>query len=175
MFSRNSQPSSSSHTAPDVEFRTDVVDLFAENLVSAQRVSKLLNKASKAGITNISSKVQQTKGKNQARSLTRFKLKRTKWPDYFWFQCRVWDRKAKKEMLSWIPVHLPSEILEVILQLGNKDVILSEARLDTDGRKHLQWMREQLGVSELWGWGIHGDGIPCNDDRTESTIMLSIN
>ena len=54
-------------------------------------------------------------------------------------------------------------------------VLLSEDNLDTAGKKHMAWMREQLQVEELMGWGMHGDGIPCNYDRTESVVMISLN
>ena len=175
MFSRNSQPASSSQAPAWQTFQEDVEDLYAENLVSAQRTSKLLDKATKAGISQINPKIRKTIGKNQARDLTRNKLRWSKWPDYYWFSCRLRDRRTDKEFTTEIPMNLPLEILEVLWDLGTADVLLSEANLDTAGKKHMQWMREQLGVSELLGWGMHGDGIPCNYDRTESVIMISLN
>ena len=175
MFSRNSQPASSSHAPPWEAFQEDVEDLCAENLVSAQRTARLLDKASKAGISQINPKIRRTIGKNQARDLRQGKLKWSKWPDYYWFSCRLWDRKAAKEFTTEIPINLPLEVLEVLWDLGTADVLLSEVNLDTAGKSHLKWMREQLGVSELLGWGMHGDGIPCNYDRTESVIMISLN
>ena len=59
--------------------------------------------------------------------------------------------------------------------MGNAEALLSEANLDTAGKDHMKWMREQLGASTLLGWGLHGDGIPCNYDRTESVVMISLN
>ena len=175
MFSRNSQPSSSSAAPPWQAFQEDVEDLYAENLVSAQRISKVLDKATKAGISQINPKVRRTIGKNQARDVTRFKIKWSKWPDYYWFSCRLLDRKTQKEYTTDIPVNLPLEILEVLWDLGDAEVLLSEANLDTAGKHHMKRMREQLGVTQLLGWGMHGDGVPCNYDRTESVIMISLN
>ena len=63
----------------------------------------------------------------------------------------------------------------MLWDLGDAEALLSEANLDTAGKKHMKWMREQLGASTLLGWGLHGDGIPCNCDRTESVVMISLN
>ena len=70
---------------------------------------------------------------------------------------------------------LPLDVLEMIWDLGAKDVLLSSDHLDTDGKKHMAWMKEHLQVEELIAWGMHGDGIPCNYDRTESVVMISLN
>ena len=175
MFSRNSQPASSS-TAPAWQvFQEDAEDLYAENIVSAQRIAKLLGKASDAGIAGINPKVRRTIGKNQARDITKSKLKWSKWPDYYYFDCRLYDRKKQEEYVHCIPVNLPLEILEVLWELGDPQVLLSESNLDSAGKKHMRWMRDHLQVDVLWGWGLHGDGIPCNYDRTESVIMISLN
>lgn len=175
MFSRASQPSSSSHVPPEVAFEDDVADLYAENLVSAQRVSKLLDKATKAGVKNINAKVKRTIGKNQARSFTRHRLRRTKWPSYYWFDCRVRHKRTQDEFVTQICMVLPHEVLDMLVELGDLEALLSEVNLDTAGKKHMQWMRDQLRVEQLLGWGMHGDGIPCNYDRTESVVMISLN
>ena len=175
MFSRASHPSSSSNAPPVQEFEDDVGDLFADNLVSGQRVAKLLSKAAKAGLKGLSKKVQKTSGRNQARAITRHKLRRTKLPDYYWFDCRVRNRRDDSEYTTSIPMNLPLEVLEVIWDLGLESVLLCTDNLDTDGKKHLDWMKEQLGVEQIWGWGLHGDGVPCNYDRTESVVTIVLN
>ena len=175
MFSRNRQPSSSSHAPAWQVFQEDIEDLYAENLVSGQRIAKVLDKAAKAGIAEISPKLRKTTGKNQARAITKGKLKWSKWPDYYWFPCRLRDRRTNTTYTQDIPINLPLEILEVLWELGDAAVLSSESNLDTAGKKHMQWMRQALGVSQLLGWGLHGDGVPCNYDRTESVVMMSLN
>ena len=175
MFSRNSQPASSSNAPAWQAFQEDVEDLYSENLVSAQRIAKVFDKAAAAGIPEITPKIRKTIGKNQARDLQRSKLKWSKWPDYYWFDCRLRDRRTDVEFTAKIPINLPLEILLVLWNMSDDAHIMSEANLDTAGKKHMRWMRDQLGVSELLGWGMHGDGIPCNYDRTESVIMISLN
>ena len=66
MYSRNSQPASSSNAPAERTFVEDVEDLLGENLVSAQRTAKLLDKATKAGILGINRRIRKTTGRNQA-------------------------------------------------------------------------------------------------------------
>jgi hypothetical protein len=51
MFSRAQQPSSSSGARPEQDLQKDLEDLFADNLVSAGRVSRLLEKKTKLELT----------------------------------------------------------------------------------------------------------------------------
>jgi len=180
MFQRGQQPASSSNAPPELDFMEDVEDLYADNFISAQRCQKVLEKAARAGIKNIVKQVKpglvrKSLGKNLARDITRRKLRSTKWPDYYWFDCRVWDRKQDKEVRKPICIFLIHEILETIWKLGLAEVLLGTNNYDQLSKEHMQWMREQLGVEELWGFGIHGDGVPCNYDRTESVVVISIN
>jgi len=180
MFHRGQQPASSSNAPPELDFMEDVEDLYADNFISAQRCQKVLEKAAKAGIKNIVKRVKpgfvrKSLRKNLARDITRRKLRGSKWPDYYWFDCRVWDRKQDKEVRKSICIFLIHEILETIWKLGLAEVLLGTDNYDQLSKEHMQWMREQLGVEELWGFGIHGDGVPCNYDRTESVVVISIN
>ena len=176
MFQRNAQPAVSQNAAPEVNFSNEVEDLVADNCISARRAAKLLHKATKAGVPGISKKTMRLgKNKNQARDLTRKKLRYSKWPQPYYFQCRVKDRRTKVEYVTTICCLLIHEILKIIWDLGAPDVLLSEACLDSKGKEHMQWMREQLHVEHLLGFGLHGDGVPCNYDRTESVVVISMN
>jgi len=175
MFSKHRLPKTSDGEAPNVAFQEDVEDLYAENLISANRCQQLLGKAHKAGVKVLKKTVKQLFKKNAARSVLNRRLKNTKWPDKYWAEVRVWDKKTQSEGKQWICIHLIHELLDTIFQLGLKEVILSEDMLDHVGKDHMQWMRTSLGVAELLGFGIHGDGVPCNYDRTESVEVISLN
>ena len=175
MFSKNRLPKTSLGEAPHVALQRDLEDLYAENLISANRCQTLLGKAHRAGVKEFKKTAKLFLKKNAARALVRRRLKNTKWPDKYWAEVRVWDKKNKPETKQWICIHLIHEILDMIFLLGNKEVILSEDNLDHVGRDHLQWMRKALSLDELLGFGIHGDGVPCNYDRTESVEMISLN
>ena len=156
MFQRGQQPASSSHAPPELDFMEDIEDLYADNFISAQRCQKVLDKAAKAGIKNIVTEpkkagvVRSSMGKNLARDITRRKLKGSKWPDKYWFDCRVWDRKRDKEVTAKICIFLIHEILMTIWNLGLPEVILGTDNYDKVSKDHMDWMKEQLGVEELF-------------------------
>ena len=174
---------SSSSTPAATVFTEDVEGLVAENLISAGRCQRILRKSVKAGIKKqlgrFAKKVagkNETKNskKNAARTFRRAKLHSTKWPEQYEFDARVWDRRTNKEVVTKISILLIHELLEVICKLGLMEVICSTENLDKQGKSHLEWMKQQLQVSELFGFGIHGDGIPCNWDKSVSVIMISL-
>ena len=181
MFQRNQGPATSSATAPEVEFEDDVTDMFAENAVSAARATVLLHKAKRAGMKLATRFIKRIPGntkkktKNMARNLRKSLRKNDKWPDPYWFDARVWDRKLDKEVIKKICILLPSEVLETIWKFGLKEVLLGTGNYDKLTKHHHEWMKQQLNVQELLGFGFHGDGVPCNYDRTESVMLTSIN
>ena len=130
MFQRNAGACGSRDTA-GAEFAADVEDLFSENLVGAHRTAKLLGKAEAAGVADINPRITKKKGRNHARALKRHKLKTSKWPSYYWFPCRVRNRKTNEEMTVDIPIFLPLEILEMIWKLGRSEVLLEEEGIAT--------------------------------------------
>jgi len=181
MFQRGAPPATSSNTDAGVEFEDDVQDLYAENAISATRAAHLLSKAKNAGIKIATKFIKKMPGvkpkfaKNCARNLRRSIRKDDNWPDVYWFDARVWDRKLDKEVVKKICILLPSEVLEVIWKHGVKEVLLGTSHYDKLTKDHHEWMKQQLNVSELLGFGLHGDGVPCNYDRTESVMLTSIN
>ena len=175
MFSKHRLPRTSDVEAPHVALQEDLEDLYSENLISANRCQSLLGKAHKAGVAELKKVAKKWLKKNAARAVTNRRLKNTKWPDKYWAEVRIWDKKTQSEVKQWICIHLIHEILDTIFQLGLKEVILSEDLLDKQARDHLQWMRDSLSLDELLGFGIHGDGVPCNYDRTESVEVISLN
>jgi hypothetical protein len=181
MFQRNQAPATSSATAPEVEFLDDVQDMYAENVISAARATVLLKKAQNAGIKMAIKAVKKAPGvtkktaKNLARNLRRHYRKNDKWPDPYWFQARVWDRVKDDEVTKKICILLPSEVLQTIWKFGVKEVLLGTGHYDKLTKDHHEWMKQQLNVQELLGFGLHGDGVPCNYDRTESANITSIN
>ena len=181
MFQRGSLPAASSSTAPEQVFQDDVQDMMGENVISGCRAALLLDKAQKAG-TKLASKlikklpgVRKKYAKNMARNLRRHFRKDDKWPDPYWFDARVWDRSKDKEVVKKICILLPSEVLETIWEFGLKEVLLGTDLYDQLTKDHHAWMKQQLNVQELWGFGSHGDGVPCNYDRTESVMLTSTN
>jgi len=88
MFGRNRLPHTSNVEAPHDALQEDLEDLFAENLISANRCQTLLDKAHKAGVKALHKTAKRWQKKNAARTVTRRRLKNTKWPDKYWAEVR---------------------------------------------------------------------------------------
>ena len=80
-----------------------------------------------------------------------------------------------KKCASQICIYLPSEVLEPIWKFSVKEVLFSVGNFDQLTKHHHDKMKRLLNASELLGFGLHGDGVPCNCDRTESVNLTSIN
>ena len=70
---------------------------------------------------------------------------------------------------------LPLDLLDMFWQLGLPESVLSTTRMDATSLQTLNEMKSKLGVSNTIGLGIHGDGVPNNFDRTESSHVITLN
>lgn len=180
MFQRNALPASSNGADPEEKFVREIDALFAENIIGGERAERILESANEAGVKMVRRILKRTKmskkrRQNACRDMRRRRRKNDKWPDPYEFTARVMDQRRGIEIEQKISILLPSEILEAIWTYGCKDVLLSTGNYDKISKDHLNWMKEQLNAPELWGFGLHGDGVPCNYDRTESVVVTSIN
>lgn len=183
MFQRShgACPASSSGAPASQLLKDDIQDLFAENMISGRRAFGLLDKAKDAGVKIAIKQIKKLPGvkkkfvKNFARDLRRKMKKNDHWPEPYSFECRLWNPKTRKEITERICIFLPSDILEMIWDFGIKEVLLGMDNYDKITKEHYAWMKQELNASVLWGFGLHGDGVPCNYDRTESVIITSIN
>ena len=152
--------------------------LASANLISASRTELLLREAEAAGVPGLKRCNEQVNcksfGKNTARAWKRRKLKHSHWPKHYYFQCRLWDPKTSSIKSEEICIDLPHEIVHLLVEQGQEDALLDNTFLDAIGKKHLDALKAKLGIDSLLGLGIHGDGVPCNYDRTESVFAISI-
>lgn len=84
-------------------------------------------------------------------------------------------RNEDVEVLQRLCVSLPSEILGQLWRFSKHSLLLDTECFDRLSHEHHNAMAETLQCQNLLGLGLHGDGVPCNWDRTESVSMLSIN
>ena len=143
-------------------------------MISASRCQRLLGKAVDAGVEELRGTKRHSSFKNAARQFKK-KLKKTFWPDVYVFEGPVWDRKLQETVTEDLAIWLPLELLSMIWELGLPEIILSTERMDKQSKSHLDKLKQKFGLKDLLGFGIHGDGVPNNYDRTESVHVVSIN
>ena len=177
MLSKNTRPAHWKDLTVENRFQANVEDLFAANLVSADRVQSILLDAGQAGVRQLANAAQKRAPpsfKNAARA-ARKKTKFTFWPEHYVFKGPVWDRKTATVVEEDLAMWLPLELLKMIWKLGTPDVICSTSHMDKQSKAHLEKLQKDLDLPGLFGFGIHGDGVPNNYDRTETANVISIN
>ncbi len=174
MLSKPGRTHDETKLTPARVLERDVDDLVGENLISASRGQRLLAKAVGAGVKELS-RSSNPSLKNAARAFKKRKLKHTFWPNVYVFKCPVWSRKQNATVLEAVAMWLPLELLSMIWELGLPEIITSTDRMDPQTKAHLEELKAKLGAPDLWGFGIHGDGVPNNYDKTESAQVISIN
>ena len=174
MLSRHKRPWDPEQYTAAAQLRREVEDAFGDNLVSAQRTSRIINAARESGVRDFQ-RIPKWKGaSNLARNMKRNKAKNRFWLDTYVFSCPVWNRKKNGIVKEDVAVWLPAEILEMLWKLGDPNILLSTANMDAHTKAHHRKVAEDLGLSSLWGVALHGDGVPNNYDRTESSMIISI-
>ena len=183
MLSKHARQWHNPEQAAEQRLQANIDALASANLISANRTESLLADAQAAGVKGIKRCIRYDSTENgpnaintnAARGYTRRKLKHSHWPKHYYFQCRLWDPKTSSIKSEEICMDLPHEIAQMLLELGQEDVLLATPCLDVIGKEQLDDMKVKLGTNKVFAIGLHGDGIPCNYDRTESVFAISMN
>ena len=175
MLSKHSLPYDAQRLTAEHRLRADIEDLASANLISANRCQRLLQQAAEAGLSELRSRKPTPSSKNAATAFKRRKLTKSFWPDVYVFKAPVWDRKQQATVTEDLAMWLPLDLLEMIWDLGLPEIILQTDHMDAQTKEHLDALKTELGLPDLLGFGLHGDGVPNNYDRTESCHVLSIN
>jgi len=177
MLSKRARPYDRDAVPKGGKLLANIKDLWASNEVSAKRAQTMVNDAHDDGLASLRHQVRDEASKNISRTLRRAFLKHSQWPKDYWAQIRCRDQKTGGEKLEWVAFSLPSELLGMISRLGVKETVMSTENMDPKTLEHLRAMQAASGCSmqDMGGLGLHGDGVPCNYDRTESAEVLSVN
>jgi hypothetical protein len=132
----------------------------------------LLVDAAQPGSQPYASRVAVTSGSNSMRGFRRKLLRKSLWPDKYYAQIRVRDPRTDTEVASCCSFLLPHEVVDMLMQLGNENLILSRDCMDPLTAKHLDKVIGDSGTV-IAGTGLHSDGVPCNWDKTESVEAFS--
>lgn len=175
MLSKNTLPYDPTRLTAAHRLERNIEDLGAANLISASRLQSLITDASAAGVKRLNKRKNAPSFKNAARAWKTQKLKNSFWPDVYIFQAPVLDKAGKKTVLEDVAMWLPLDMLAMVWHLGLPEIVLETSNMDEFSKAHLDALKSKLGLPDLMGFGIHGDGVPNNYDRTTSAHVISIN
>ena len=176
MFSKRPRPDDPDALPAAQRFASNVNNLYASNQISGRRALNLTRDAVYSGSlpNRMPVNVLST---TPAHIVWRgaFKGQMKLWPDVYWARIRVWNRSLVREQYEWVAMHLPHEIADMIAKYGVREIYGSTEEMDPESLSHLEYVKQQSNIDDLIGIGIHGDGVPCNWDKSESVNVLSLN
>ena len=92
----------------------------------------------------------------------------------YWAQVRL-KGTDDQETYEWVAILLPLELAEMFFKFGSADALFDESQLDPLSKAHLAKCRAMTGLLKMLGGSLHGDGVPCNWDKSESVEVISFN
>ena len=176
MLSKRARPEDPDSFDVQRRLGENVRQLYASNAISARRAHTMVQDAHLAGVSSTMLPADpHTNLQNIARHWRARSFNLQLWPDVYWCQIKTWNAKNGQEEEQWVAVHLIHEIMDMIAKLGVPECYGSTDSMDPKAKAHLDSVKVSTGVSNLIGIGLHGDGVPCNWDKSESCEVVSIN
>ena len=99
MFSKRPLPKTEELIASK-RLRENLIDLYASNIVSADRAGSLLQDALAAGAANVKDLASIGSAKNRSRNLRAKLLKRSQWPGLYYAKVRLFNPQRQKVLKS---------------------------------------------------------------------------
>ena len=171
MLAKNKRPYDPENLPPATRLRHNLRDVLADNLLSQRRVQELTTDISRVR----DPRVFRPGNDRLGRKLRRRLLKNRKWPDVYWATIRTKNTRTGAENRSRLAIWLPHELLSVLYEYGVPEALLSTEGMDPLTKDHWEYCCGQADDPNLIGFGLWGDGCPCNWDRTRSLEVLSFN
>jgi hypothetical protein len=112
---------------------------------------------------------------NMARALRTALSKGSHWPQLYYAQVRVWNKRTQQETSVWLPFLLPHELLASFRKLNSLEDMCQTGGLSASSLLNLNRIKASMSESQVIALGLWGDGCPCNWDRSESIEVVSLN
>ena len=162
-------------------FRVDTLDLFLTGEISGQRAKKHLEHAQHAGAEHVDdlAKSSGASSSNAHRDLLRKALKDNLWPSPYFAEVTGYNPKTGREEQMTAAMFLPHEMIHALLKVNEAGDILrlqqEELRNRRDIQEHLHGFMEEFHVSDVLALGLWVDGVPFNNDRSQSVECVAMN
>ena len=148
-------------------------DIFAENMLPANRVGELLSDIALLDLAAAPVVRGRPNPGNAARDLGRAWLRGSRWPQPYTCMIRFRDVRTDTEQTTRITIALPHEYLFCLHAHGNPAKLYDSAACDPLTLNHLHKCQEAVGCP-LIALGLWGDGVPIQWERTESIETIAM-
>lgn len=179
MLSKRPLPDRDNDLPPAQKLKQNPEDLFLANDVSGARAQTIFADTDACGVEGFSRLARagnrgRLKG-NASRDLRRKIAKTKQWPDLYHARIRVYSPKLQQEVISWVPMMLPHEVIGTLVKFNGKAQMLQSDGLCGESARNLAAAKQVLQEADLMPLGLWCDGCPCNWDRTQSVEVWSMN
>jgi hypothetical protein len=185
MFQKRTVPDATAGTTGAKRLRAGIADVFLDNEISSVKANFMAKAAHDAGVDHMKdlalasgrhAGTQASNKKHMARNLIRAFLKRSRWPNLYFAPIRIWNPKTMQEETQLIGFCLPHEYLYTLAASNSLAALSHQSGFSAGTRQHVQTCEAALKMQpgELIGFGIWGDGVPCNWDRSQSMDMFTL-
>ena len=171
---------SNNEPKPDAdEFRKNVTNMYLRNKLSAKDTATLVASAHASGAGQLADIRNVGKGeeKNIQRNLMRKLTKTTKWPEPYYADIPIRDRKTGKKSIVTLPFLLISEVLFHLVASAGMSFrdLLDFPPGSGFARMKSQWSNSfDVHDSMVSPIGVHGDGVPLQKKMTLEMMSWNI-
>lgn len=163
-------------------FRENVSELFLDNALSGQRAQSVFADAVAAGAAGVRDLARAgTSGKhpgncNRDLLTTMLKTAKRNWPPLYKAKIRVRDLKTGQEVRAPLPFLLPHAVLHKWL-LKDPALLRKLTAISSEMQVKVSAVAAELGcnAADIVPFGLHGDGVPFNSERSRSLEVWSFN
>ena len=181
MFQKRTLPDASEEATGAKRLRSGLHDIFLGNELSASKVHYLAQAGHDARLDHLrdlalaAGRSNKSK-KNLHRNMLKAFLKRSQWPGLYYAPVRVWSLKQMREVTVQLPFQLPHELLHALASKNATSVLADQRGMTASTKAHVAGAAAALGLpaEELISFGIWGDGVPCNWDRSQAVDMFTL-
>lgn len=180
MFTKRTVPEDGEGHTGAKRLRAGLADVFLGNELSASKVGFLAKAAHDAGVghlRDVAKAAGRGSKKNIHRNTLRAFLKRSKWPSLYHAPVRVWNLKEMREDVVQLAFQLPHELHRVFSLKNYVQTLACQEGMSTTTKQHVDKCAASLGLppQTLIAYGLWGDGVPCNWDRSQAMDMFTLN
>ena len=149
MISKNKRPYDAGALPGHQRLRSNLIDLYANNALSSERVHELCSDINAVAPKELSDVVRHSSKTNRSRKLKGVFMKHNQWPNLYWAKVRCWLPKSGSEEPMWLSFLLPHGLVNCLCKHGNINNIMRVDAMDPSSLADLRKCEAAAGCKLL--------------------------